>query len=128
MRTKINQDIILKIIIIFFIFIFIFFLFKPKALYKSLSPNQENRIVIQNSEAFLFGNQTIYIKSSKNGLRSLFSSVNYTTSIANDGKNLSEDNIDVSWVNDSLAIITLTGEEQNPEKISVIFDDAIYYK
>jgi hypothetical protein len=95
MKIKINTNIIIKILIIIFISIIISFLFQPKTLLKSLSPNEKNKVIIKTSEPFLFGKQTIYIKSSKKDIKNLFSSVDYTTNIANDGKNLDKDNIDI---------------------------------
>lgn len=89
---------------------------------------KQKNIFVNHSNSFLFGNNSINIISRRTGFTNFLNSSKYKTSILNDGKNLNESNINISWSNDDTALITLTGEEQNPELITVEFSTDIIYK
>lgn len=115
-------------IIIIIPIILLLFIFKPNTLYKSTSPNKQNIIIVKYSNAFSFGRSPIHIISKKAGLTNFLSSSKYKTSISNDGKNLYESNVTISWTNDDTALVTLTGEEQAPELLTVKFKPTITYE
>lgn len=72
---------------------------------------------IKYEDAFIFGPQKIYFYyQGKNKMRPKL--VGKTT-LANDGKNLSEANFIITIVSDMEMQITLIGEEQEPEKWSL---------
>ena len=125
MRIK-NKKIFFIITVI--VIISALFIFKSNTLYESTSPNNENIIIVKHSNSFLFGNNSINIVSRKTGFTNFLNSFKYKTSISNDGKNLDESNISIFWSNDDTALITLTGEEQNPELITVKFTTDIIYE
>lgn len=86
--------------------------FKESTIVISHSPNNENTIeVVEKGEAAWFGPSSIRIK---------YGSRHIDRSIGNDGKTIDSSNISVRWVNDEAFVVTLYGEEQEPETVEII--------
>lgn len=122
-KNKTNIFIIAIIAVILSLFIF-----RSNTLYKSTSPNDQNIIIVKYSNAFSFGHSHIHIISKRAGLTNFLSSSKYKTSISNDGKILDKSNVTISWTDDNTALVTLIGEEQDPELITVKFRPDIIYE
>lgn len=87
---------------------------KENTLEFSPSPSSIHNIeVVQKGEATLFGPSSVRIRG--NG-----SHIDRT--IANDGKTLNSSNVDIIWEDDYNAVVTLYGEEQVPETVSINFE------
>lgn len=87
--------------------------FKESTLLTSNSPSNINTIeVVQKGEAAWFGPSLVRIKY---GWRHI------DRSIYNDGATLDSSNVSVSWKNNYEAIVTLYGEEQEPETVEIDF-------
>ncbi|SFM26865.1 hypothetical protein SAMN04487943_11160 [Gracilibacillus orientalis] len=86
---------------------------KESMLVESNSPNNVNTIeVVEKGEAFSFGPSSVRIK---------YGSKHEDSRISNDGATLKSGNVSVDWKNDYNAIVTLYGDEQEPETIEIRF-------
>lgn len=94
---------------------------------KYISPDKTNIVKIEVGTATLFGPTNINIKCRKNTVFGFLSGKTIDTTISNDGKNINESNINIEWINENNATITLYGEEQSDKTIEVNFDDEIKY-
>ncbi|MEC2074829.1 hypothetical protein [Metabacillus fastidiosus] len=86
--------------------------FKERQLVTSYSPSEIHMIeVVEKGEAAWFGPSSVRIKYGwwKHVDRS----------ISNDGKTLDFSNVSVTWKNDNEAVVTLYGEEQEPENVEI---------
>lgn len=119
----------LPILILTLIVIFILYTFSSyNSSYKSLSNDKKNLVIVKYSTPASFGPSNITIKSKTLVFNKIFKTAEYSTEIFNDGKNLSDDNIIISWNDNHTAIIHLTGEEQDNEIIQIDFSSNISYK
>lgn len=124
--TRIKQSTIIIAIIGIIILIPLIFT-KYSSFCNSISTDNKNIIIVKASGWFLFSPSNITIILKKNNLLGIFNQSKYETSISNDGKNISNSNIKITWINNSNAKIILYGEEQEPEEIEVTFDKEIEY-
>ncbi|NLK96898.1 MAG: VWA domain-containing protein [Epulopiscium sp.] len=86
-----------------------------------IEPNNRYSIkIILIGNAFLFGPQKIAVFCTDLNDDKTVQVI--STSIANDGKNLYEENYDYEWM-DNGVILTFMGEEQVPEKHTIIWDE-----
>ncbi|WP_440895573.1 hypothetical protein ACS127_13565 [Amphibacillus sp. Q70] len=89
-------------------------IFKETTLEISHSPNEINTIeVVERGESFSFGLSAVRIKYGRKRI---------DTQIGNDGGTLNEFNVSVNWEDDYNAIVTLYGDEQEPEIIEISFN------
>lgn len=98
---------------------------------KFISPDKTNTIKVQSKESFnflLFGPSNISITCRKNNLFGFITKLTIDTTISNDGKSINDSNVNIEWISEDIAIITLLGEEQNDEVIKVNFEDDISYE
>lgn len=87
---------------------------KESALETSSSPNAVNTVeVVQKGEAMMFSPSSVRIK---------YGGKYKDSSVGNDGKTLDSSNVTISWEDDSKAVVTLYGEEQSPETITINFE------
>ncbi|MFE3574392.1 hypothetical protein [Lysinibacillus sp. NPDC059133] len=83
----------------------------------SESPDGINVIkVVEKGETALFFPSTVRVKYRDKYIERI---------VKNDGKNLDDSNVTISWKNDAEATITLYGEEQNPDVIKFNAEDSI---
>lgn len=88
--------------------------FKESTLEISHSPNEINTIeVVEKGAAFSFGVSSGRIKYGGNRI---------DTRIGNDGGTLNESNVSIRWEDDYNALVTLYGDEQEPETIEINFN------
>lgn len=82
---------------------------KETVITSSVSPNGEHKIkVVEKGSPLTFGSSKVRIKS---GWR-------FTNRyIANDGKRLNPSNVSIEWKSNDVALITLSGEEQQSATI-----------
>lgn len=97
---------------------------------KFVSSNKSNSIKIEtiNLSFLMFGPSAVRIQCRKNNFIGFMNGVNIDTTIANDGKNINDSNVEVEWINEDIAIVTLSGEEQENEVIKIKFKDNISYE
>ncbi|MCM3636376.1 hypothetical protein M3152_01500 [Sporosarcina luteola] len=83
--------------------------FQETMLVSSVSPDGKHKVkVVEKGSAFFFGSSKVLIRS---GWR-------YTNRlISNDGGRLNPSNVSIDWKSNDIALITLLGEEQQPETI-----------
>lgn len=124
--NKIKQSTLIIWIIIIIALISLIFS-SSSSLCNSISNDKKNIIIVKKSGGFLFSPSNITIISRKNNLLGIFNQSKYETKISNDGKNILNSNIEITWINNSNAKIILYGEEQDPEEIKVNFDKEINY-
>lgn len=87
--------------------------FKKSLLVDSESPNGYNDIqVYEKGEPFLFG-------FSENRVR--YGWRHKDISVGNDGAPLSESNVNVVWVDDQHAVVSVIGSESEPQSIEIRF-------
>ncbi|MGL5381083.1 MAG: hypothetical protein ACRDBA_14315 [Clostridium sp.] len=97
-------------------------------LHEDTSPNNKNIIIFKDKGSFLFGDSNLLIIAKKKREISPLKTLKYETSISNDGKSLSSNNLSISWVDEDTAIVTLIGETDLNEKIKFTFDADISYE
>jgi len=98
-----------------FLFSYYFYVmeFKETELSSSLSPNQQNKIVVvEKGEPFSFGASKVRIH---------YGSHHKDSIISNDGSLLTAANASIDWKNNNEAIVTLRGNEQDNETIEIKF-------
>ena len=89
-----------------------------KTLSESHSPNREIQLIIEYEEAFSFGSHEIdvFFKDSN----AIFKKKLFSTSIANDGASLDDENYHINWDN-NIVTITFMGNEQTNETYVIDF-------
>lgn len=125
MTTPKQSTLIIWIIVIIALIPLIFP--SSNSFYNSISNNKKNIIIVKKSNESLFSPCNITIISKKANILGIFNQSKYETSISNDGKNISNSNIEITWLDNNNAKIILYGEEQEPEEIKVNFDKDIKY-
>ena len=88
--------------------------------FESTSSDSKYRVIIKSKGAFLFSAEDVTIYAFKNNIVGFFKKIKYKSSIANDGKTLDKTNFDIKW-NDDMAILTISGEEQDDEVLDIDF-------
>ena len=53
----------------------------------------------------------------------MINQVNINTSISNDGAKIDDSNINIEWISEDMATITLSGTEQKDEVININVED-----
>ena len=92
-----------------FIFFSYHLSFKETELITSYSPDQKHVIeILEKGSAVVFGPSDILVK---------YQEQSFDTTISNDGANITEENISITWTSDYTAVITLDGVEQNLQTI-----------
>ncbi|KON84982.1 hypothetical protein AF331_13355 [Rossellomorea marisflavi] len=87
---------------------------KERPLFVSESPSRTNLIEVnEKGEPFFFGPSSIRIR---------FGHQHIDRTIYNDGKKLNGSNASVQWKDDYTAVVTLYGEEQEPETIELTLE------
>ena len=83
--------------------------FKGTTLVASVSPDGKHKVkVVEKGSAFFFGSSKVRIRSGWRNTKRL---------ISNDGGTLYPSNATIEWKSNDIALITLSGEEQQPEII-----------
>lgn len=82
------------------------------------SPGDRYQLHVNYTAAWIYGPHGIVLRV-KQGNKTLET---YSTSLANDGANLFDDNVLVIWSNEAIAHICLQGEEQDPAGIRLTLE------
>ena len=117
---------LLIVLIIFFFSTDIYKTFIYTHLTKSTSPNMENVVIVKKKEAFLLGSNPVKLTFKKTGINQIRNFKNYKTKISNNGS-ICEELINIEWIDNNKAIVTLRGGEQRDEVIEINFEKNIYY-
>lgn len=123
---------ILGVSLLVLIFSFLFYINKI-TVFETVSDGGAYKIRIIGKGSFLFSSEEVEIFAYRNNMLGIFNVFKTKTTVANDGKQLNEDNFFVKW-NDEIAILTIFGEEQEDEVFNVNYDNKViehrieYYK
>ena len=109
-------------IFFFVLFFSVLFYFNKLTVFETISEGGVYKIRVIGKGAILFSSEDVEIYAYKNNIFGFLNIFKYKTSIANDGKQLNEDNFFVKW-KDDIAILTLFGEEQEDEVFNIDYSN-----